>query len=48
MNSSAIYFDGKSSTPQKIQLSFDTIRGVLTINAPSFQKRINLFGDKKS
>ena len=46
MNSSAIYFDGKSSTPQNIQLSFDTIRGVLTISAPSFQKRINLLETK--
>lgn len=39
---SAIFFDGKSSTPQNIQLSLDSIRGVLTFSTPSFQKRIKL------
>lgn len=46
MNSNAIYFDGKSSTPQNIQLSLDNIRGVLTFSTPSFQKRIGLLETK--
>ena len=42
MNTTAVYFDGRSSTPQNIQLSFDSIRGVLSFSTPFFQEKVKL------
>mgnify|MGYP000905264680 CR=1 FL=1 len=42
MNTTAIYFDGKSSIPQEIQLTLDKTSGVLSFSTPYFKKKINL------
>jgi Zn-dependent protease with chaperone function len=42
MNTTAIYFDGKSSIPQDVQLTLDKTSGVLIFSTPSFKNRIVL------
>lgn len=42
MTVTAIYYDGVSSSPQNIELSFNQSQGVLVYSTPSFQKRIRI------
>lgn len=42
MTTSAIFFDGKSSTPQNIQITFDKTRAVLSFSTDLVQIKINI------
>ncbi|MCG2612282.1 M48 family metallopeptidase [Flavobacterium sp. SM15] len=42
MTVTAIFYDGVSSAPQTIELSFNKSQGVLVYSTPSFQKRVLL------